>query len=202
MRTPVHSDPPSERGPGRPREPEVDQRILDAALRLLAQFGYVRMSMDAVAAEANVTKPTIYRRYSGKVQLAIAAIVAYCSRVPPIYTGETRVDLVAHMNDMRRLLERPNGMSMLGTVLAEECETPELLANFREYLIKPRRAAVRAILERAQQRGELRPDADLALVVNMLIGTYYAQYLSGEPFAENWSEQVVDAALAHVLRSA
>lgn len=202
MSTPAHSDPPSERGPGRPREPEVDQRILDAALRLLTQCGYVRMSMDAVAAEANVTKPTIYRRYCSKVQLAIAAIVAYCSKEPPIYTGETRADLVMHLNDMRRLLERPNGMSMLGTVLAEEHETPELLASFREYLVKPRRVAVRAILERAQQRGELQPDADLALVVNMLIGTYYAYYLSGEPFAEDWSEQVVDAALAHALRGA
>ncbi|HEX9370778.1 MAG TPA: TetR/AcrR family transcriptional regulator [Roseiflexaceae bacterium] len=193
---------PSERGPGRPREPEVDQRILDAALRLMAQGGYVRMSMDAIAAEAGVTKPTIYRRYLGKVQLAMAAVVAYCDQAPPVYTGETRGDLIVQMSHFRRALDRPNGMAMLGTVLAEEHETPELLANFREYLVSPRRRAVRAILDRARARGELRDAADLDLAGNMLIGAYYAQYLAGEPFADDWAERTVDAVLASIARPA
>jgi AcrR family transcriptional regulator len=191
----------ADRGPGRPREPEVDQRILDAALRLMAQGGYVRMSMDNVAAEAGVTKPTIYRRYPGKVQLALAAIVAYCDQQPPIYTGNTRDDLIVEMSNFRRGLERPNGMAMLGTVLAEEHETPELLASFREYLVFPRCHAVRTILERARERGELCADADLALAGNMLIGAYYAQYLAGEPFADDWAVHVVDAVLSGISRT-
>lgn len=189
----------TERGPGRPREPETDERILEAALQLMAKGGYVRMSMDAVAAEAGVTKPTIYRRYPGKIQLALAAIVAYCDKEPPVYTGDTRADLVAQMAAFRRALDRPNGMVMLGTVLAEEYQTPELLASFREYLVAPRRLAVHTILERALQRGELAPGANLELAANMLIGAYYAQYLAGIPFADHWAEQVVDLAL-HSLR--
>jgi AcrR family transcriptional regulator len=185
----------AERGPGRPREPATDERILDAALHLMAQGGYVRMSMDAVAAEAGVTKPTIYRRYPGKLQLALAAIIAFCDKEPPVYSGDTRGDLVAQIAQLRRALDRPYGMAMLGTMLAEEHETPELLASFREYLIYPRRRAVRAILDRAAGRGELAADADLALATNMLIGAYYAQYLGGEPFAASWAERVVDATL-------
>lgn len=196
MGAPGEADTAAERGPGRPREPEVDQRILDAALRLMAQSGYVRMSMDQVAAAAQVTKPTIYRRYPGKMQLALAAIVAYCAEEPPAYSGDTRDDLVAQMENFRRGLDRPNGMAMLGTVLAEEHETPELLASFRQYLVAPRRAAVGALLERARERGELRPDADLELAANMLIGSYYAHYLSGRPFPDDWAARAVDAVLA------
>jgi AcrR family transcriptional regulator len=190
----------TERGPGRPREPEVDQRILDAAFRLMAQSGYVRMSMDAVAAEAGVTKPTIYRRYASKMELALAAIVAYCDQDMPTYSGETRADLIAQMNHFRRALDRPYGMAMLGTVLAEEHETPELLASFRSYLVQPRRRALRAILDQGRDRNEFRAEANLEAAENMLIGAYYAQYLAGTSFAPDWSEQIVDAVLAGILK--
>lgn len=186
----------AERGPGRPRVPEVDQRILAAALQLMAQSGYVRMSMEQVSTVAQVTKPTIYRRYPSKMQLALSAIVAYCAQEPPIYSGDTRGDLIAQMENFRRGLDRPNGMAMLGTVLAEEHETPELLASFRQHLVAPRRAAIDAILQRARARGELRPDADLELAANMLVGSYYAHYLAGRPFPDDWATRVVDTLLA------
>jgi AcrR family transcriptional regulator len=184
------------RAPGRPREPETDERILDATYRLLAQHGYVRMSMDAVAAEAGVTKPTIYRRWPAKIDLAMAALVAYRDTSRPAVVGDTRADLVAEMEHFRRAIARPYGMSLLGTVLAEEHETPELLAAFRENLVVPRRRALRAILEAAQARGELRAGADVDLAANMLVGAFYAQYLAGSPFASDWSEKLVATLLA------
>jgi AcrR family transcriptional regulator len=173
----------------------VDERILNAAFQLLAQTGYVRMSMDAVALEAGVTKPTIYRRYPGKMQLALAAIRAYCDQDPPLLVGSTRADLVTEMRNFRRALDRPHGMALVGTVLAEEHETPALLASFRAYLVAPRRRSVLDILDQARQRGEIRPDADLDLASTMLIGAYYAQYLAGTPFADDWAECAVDAVL-------
>jgi AcrR family transcriptional regulator len=189
----------TDRNPGRPREPETDQRILDAAQRLMAQFGYVRMSMDAVAAEAGVTKPTVYRRYPNKIELALAAIVELCDKDTVLTTGQTRTDLIAQMRQFRQAMNRPHGMSLLGTVLAEESETPELLERFREYLVVPRRQAVQTILETAQSNGELRPKTNLELMTNLLIGCYYAHYLSGKPFVKRWEEQVVDAVLASIL---
>jgi AcrR family transcriptional regulator len=191
----------AQRAPGRPRGPETDGRILDAAFRLMAQQGYARMSMDAIAAEAGVTKPTIYRRWPSKIELAMAALRAYCDASRPAVVGDTRADLVAEMAHFRRAISRPYGMSLLGTVLAEEHETPELLAAFREYLVVPRRRALRAILDAAQARGELRPDADIAIAVNMLVGAFYAQYLAAAPFAEDWSEKLVDAVLAGLKRA-
>jgi AcrR family transcriptional regulator len=188
-----------ERTPGRPREPETDQRIIAAAQRLLAQHGFVRMSMDAVALEAGVTKPTIYRRYPNKIDLALAAVVAFCDLNPPKYKNQTRADLIAQLKQFKTAMSRPNGMALLGTVLAEESETPQLLAKFREYLVVPRRTAIRTILETAKTNGELKATADLELAVHMLIGTYYAQYLAGNAFAKNWEEIVVDSILNQIL---
>jgi len=192
----VQADSNGQRAPGRPRAPYTDERILDAALRLMAQQGFVRMSMDAVAVEAGVTRPTIYRRWPTKIELAMAALVAYCDVTLPAVVGDTRTDLIAEMEHFRHALLRPNGMSLLGTVLAEEQETPELLAAFRQYLVAPRRQRLTAILAAAHTRGELDKDADLGLAVNMLVGALYAQYLAATPFAADWSTRVVDAVLA------
>jgi AcrR family transcriptional regulator len=189
------------RAAGRPRDPHTDERILDAAFQLMAQQGFVRMSMDAVAAEAGVTKPTIYRRWPSKIELAMAALVAYCDSSRPPVVGETRTDLVAELEHFRRAILRPYGMSLLGTVLAEEHETPELLAAFRQYLVAPRRAALTGIMERARARGDLAEDADIGLAVNMLVGALYAQYLAAIPFAEDWCACVVDAVLAGLAES-
>ncbi|HYF65182.1 MAG TPA: TetR/AcrR family transcriptional regulator [Herpetosiphonaceae bacterium] len=185
-----------ERGPGRPREPEVDARILSAAFQLMARSGYVRMSMDAVALEAGVTKPTIYRRYPGKLQLALAAIAACCGAHSSAPAGSTREALITEIGRVRRALGQPHALSLIGTMLAEERETPELLASFRDQQLAPRRRAVQAILDRAGERGEFRPGADLHVAGAMLLGACFAQGLAGGPLPADWVERVVDAALA------
>ena len=161
----------------------------------MAERGYARMSVDAVAARAGVSKPTIYLRHRTKADLATAAIAALQQRALPPPTGELRADLVAHLRHLRRGVQRPYGMAMIGTVLAEEAHTPELLALFRQRVVAPRRAALRAILETARERGELRRGADLDAAVQALVGAFYAQALAGTPFARGWPEPLVDVVL-------
>lgn len=180
---------------GRPRSPEVDLGILRAAMIVMARRGYAGMTMDEVATEAGVSRPTIYLRYPGKAELATAALGSYRNRGRPEETGDTRADLVARLGHFQRGVERPFGMATLGSVLAEEHSTPELLMLFRERLVKPRRAELREVLEHARERGEIREDADIEATVNMLVGSYYAQYLAGDPFPEDWPEAVVDTVL-------
>src|SRR5215207_5169831 len=75
--TPVPTIAPPPTGspsPGRPRDPRRDAAIRDAALALLADVGYERMTVDAIAAAAGVSKPTIYRRWAGKHELVADAI--------------------------------------------------------------------------------------------------------------------------------
>jgi AcrR family transcriptional regulator len=180
---------------GRPRSPEVDRSILRAVMKVMARSGYSGMSIEEVAAEAGVSRPTIYLRYPGKAELATAALATYRDRGRPQETGDTHADLVARLRHFRRGVERPFGMAMIGSVLAEEHTTPELLMLFRERVVEPRREELREVLEHAHERGELGEGADAEAAVNMLVGSYYAQYLAGGYFPDDWPEAVVGTIL-------
>src|SRR5689334_14739616 len=137
----------------RNRSVAIDERILDAAFEALGRDGYARMSIDQVAADAGVTRPTVYLRHAGKADLATAALAAFRQEQRPTDTGDTRKDLIARLEHFRTGVERPNGMATLGTVLAEEHHTPELIASWRERLVAPRRTELRTILRKAKSRG-------------------------------------------------
>ncbi|MDX1981966.1 MAG: TetR/AcrR family transcriptional regulator [Bryobacteraceae bacterium] len=178
--------------PGRPRDPETERRILDVALRQLAEEGYSRMSLDHIAVAAGVSKPTIYRRWTGKADLATAALRTIQIAEPAVDTGSTAGDLAATLENFRRSLMRPNGMALVGTVLAEESHTPDLLSLFRERLVAPRRQMLRTILERARRKGELRPRANVECAIQLLVGAFYARYLESGTVPPGFARDLVD----------
>jgi AcrR family transcriptional regulator len=191
-----------DRSPGRPRDPETERRILEVALCMLREDGYNRMSVDAVAVEAGASKPTIYRRWPSKADLATAAISTLRLLEPAVNTGSSIGDLTRTLENFCRSLLRPNGMSLLGTVIAEESHTPELIGLFRERLVSPRRAMLRAILANAQLRGELRPGVDLDCAVNMLVGAFYARYLVDSKIPLSFPRHVVGIVWSGIGRPA
>ncbi len=180
---------------GRPRCPNTDLEILKAALRQLATEGYSRMSVDAVAAEAGTTKPTIYRRWPTKADLAVAALAHLQSRAQPELTGDMEQDLWAVLRDFQTKLLRPNGMAMIGTLLVEERHTPELIDLFRQRIVQPRRKLLLKILAQARARDELAPDADPEVAVNMIVGSFYARYLTGDGIPHDWAKRVTATVL-------
>src|SRR5512147_2749500 len=86
---------PAEAAAIRPRvEGDREQEILDAALEVLGEVGYDRLTMDAVAQRAKASKATLYRRWSSKARLVVEAL-ARTKGVPEIPdTGDLRTDLV------------------------------------------------------------------------------------------------------------
>jgi len=176
------------RGSGRPLDENVDAAILDATWRLLLEEGYARMSIAQVAETARVGRPAIYRRYRDKSELVAAVIADKTARVPPVDTGSTRDDLVAHLEFARRRFT----MTLAGTLIVEERKHPELLEQFRDGMLAPRRDEIAAALERGKERREVRRDLDTRLAADALMGSFIFHSLAiGRP-AKGWSEQVVD----------
>ena len=143
---------------GRPRDPRRDTAIYDATITLLAEAGFDGMTLEAVAARAGVSKPTIYRRCpEGKGQLVAAAIVAHRAAKPPAHdTGSLRGDLlatvrdmVAHMLDERAARRRPGAPAA-----RERRATAEI---FRVHVIEPSARAGRGSSSAPRARGELAP---------------------------------------------
>src|SRR4051794_21507509 len=149
------------------------------------------MSLDDIALRAGVGKPTIYRRWKGKADLATAAIRTLQIAEPPVATGSSRGDLVDILRNFRRSLLRPNGLSLIATVLAEEGHTPELVRVFRQRIVAPRRRMLREVLERATAAGQLRRGVDPATAAALLIGAFYAKYLAGPRIPARFPEDVV-----------
>jgi AcrR family transcriptional regulator len=178
----------AQRAAGRPLDEGVDRAILDSAWELLLRDGYSRMSIAKVADAAGVGRPAIYRRYQDKSELVTAVIADKSARVPPVDTGNTRDDVIAHLEFARTRFV----MGLAGTLLVEERTHPELLEKFREGMLVPRRDQLATALERGKERGDIRADLDTTVAAHALIGSFvYHSLVTGRP-RKGWSEQVVD----------
>jgi AcrR family transcriptional regulator len=176
---------------GRPRDESADRAIIVAAQRQLADVGFAQMSIESVATEAGVTRPTVYRRWKSKEDLATAAIAALEIASPAPAKDHTWSAIEAELVHFRRSLERPNGMSMIGMVLLEERRVPELAALFRQRLVEPRRQRLTALFREGIDRGEIAAGADVATAVAVAIGTFYAHYIATGSVPKNWERKTV-----------
>jgi len=154
----------------RPRvEGDREQEILDAALEVLADCGYDRLTMDAVAHRAKASKATLYRRWNSKATLVVEAL-ARTKGVPVVPdTGDLRSDLLSTFCGHGGLTDRDT-TATLGAVLTAVSTDPEFAREFRGQFVQPRALVARTIFERARDRGELRDDLDLDIVVPALAG--------------------------------
>lgn len=153
------------------------------------------MTLEQVAAAAGVSKSTIHLRWRTKADLVTAALEAARMADAPSPTGDTRADLVSILDDFAATVGRVRGMALIGTCLAEEAHTPELLALLRERTVLPRRALLRQVLEQARDRGEIRSAADLEAAVSALLGLFYADYMAGRGGRAGWAEDAADLIL-------
>ena len=126
----------SHAAPGRPRDPAIEGRVLEVALRHLAEHGYEGLSLAAVAAEAGTTRPALYRRWPGKAELATAAIASLSEADTRKITDDPYADLVAELTAFRRGVTRPDGLSLVGTMLQRGTD-PQLQRLYRERIVTP-----------------------------------------------------------------
>jgi AcrR family transcriptional regulator len=171
----------------------VDRAILEAAFRLLAEEGFGALSIEGVAAAADVGRPTVYRRYRTKTDLVTAALLTLSVGPEPDLPEATREALLEMLRRTAASLAMPGSLTMLGSLLGESTRDPELFAIFRDRVFGPRMAAVRAVLEHGVAAGELAAGTDHAVSLDLLFGALLARSLLGEPLDDAWLARVVDA---------
>lgn len=180
--------------PTRPRvEGDREQEILDAAIAVLVEVGYDRLTMDAVATKAKASKATLYRKWDGKAALVIDALMSEKSPVElPDDTGSLRGDLLAMFCGHGGLTDS-HQTALLGSVVTAIGRDPEFAAAFRERFIAPKVAVAQAVYERARQRGELRDDIDIDILTAALPGiVLHRGFLLGDPPTPDLIARVVD----------
>jgi len=181
------------RRPGRPRSPEADEAILSATVEIFAAVGLEGLTVEAVAARAGVGKATIYRRYPGKVDLAVAAVrcLTHGPAEPPD-TGSTRGDLRELVDGLIAMLTTTPLGRVLPILVAARTRATELDCAYAE-IVAEKRFRSAAVVRRGIERGELRADVDPELVVDCYVSPIFYRFLiTSAPLDDRFAAAVVD----------
>ncbi len=178
---------------GRPRDTSRDRAIRRATLQLLAEVGYDGVTMDRVATRARAGKATIYRRWPSKVALVMDAITSFTEQTMQIPdTGTVRTDMVEFLTSFHETVGGDKG-KILAELVSEMPRNAELRETLRNGLWAELRAAAEIIVERAIARGEIRPDVDRTVLVEIGTALVLQRVLmSGDCVDRHFLEHIVD----------
>jgi AcrR family transcriptional regulator len=182
---------------GRPRDPRRREAILRAAIMLVAEVGYDRMTVEALAARAGVSKPTIYRRWpGGKKEIVVDAIRSKhvdAESLPD--AGSLRGDLLGLLGTMIEHIDEDAHLA--AGLISQLRASEELAALMREEVAPLERRRYDVLVARAVARGEVSADARITPLLSDVAGSvvFTRAVVTGEPLDQAFLEELVD----HVL---
>ena len=191
------------RGRGRPADPDIEQRVLGAALQLYAEVGWAGLTFDAIAARSSVGKGAIYRRWESKLDILQAAMrAANVGFVEVPDTGALRGDLVFVARTLVQRLDEPVGVAELRLFLDAKI-FPEEFGDLDRGRAASRVVA-RETVDRAVSRGELPAGTRPEFVFDLVRGAVVHNFLMVPAgMVDAWrarraqfAEEIVDVALA------
>src|SRR4051795_11533739 len=194
-RSKTPADTTGSRAGGRPREPALDEAIILATRARPARDGYSRMTLGDIAADAGVSRPTLYRRWNNKFQLVTDALDYGFRKQRDLYDIdlsrlEPREALVEAVRRLDPAYYNPDAMVLMGNFAGEVIHTPELLAMLREHAVEPRVTLVENVLSQLQADGAVSDGIDRHTMATMCFGSYFGAFYRGDP-REEIAEKVV-----------
>jgi len=180
-------------------QPDKTDAIVAAFYDELTEDGHERLTMDRVAARAGVGKAALYRRWRSKEQM-IAELVATLGgdeSTPAPDLGSLRDDLHAWFADAIALGQDPLLRQVMAYAIAMARSSPELIEAMRG-VPGPDRDSARVILQRAIDRGELAPDTDLQIALDIITGPIWRRVMiAGDTLDPDYAKRIT----AMVLRA-
>jgi len=186
---------------GRPRDPHIQQAILQAAADLVLEVGFKSLSMDAIAARANVGRMSIYRRWPNKAAIVMDAFV---TRVDPntLFTPAKNYleSIRLQMRTMARVFRGRDGC-LIRALLAEAQFDEELAMALRERWTMPRRRMAIAYFEEGMKNGFLRQDLNPDAIIDLLYAPIYYRLQTGTgALSDDYIDEIFDHAMRGLRR--
>jgi AcrR family transcriptional regulator len=181
---------------GRPRSDRVHRAILDAFRQVLSEDGFADLRLEHVAARAGVGKATIYRRWASKEALAQELLAELAApHIAVAEAGDTRTELLAAvLNPMHAVTDTPFG-PVIRALLSQIAVNPTLGDPFRATIVQARRDEIARVIRRGIARGDLRPDADVDIATELLVGPVYFRLMFGGELSRDFANRVVDTVM-------
>jgi AcrR family transcriptional regulator len=165
--------------PGRPRSDRAQQAILHAAAKLLRKYGLQGLTVDAVVAEARVSKTTVYRWWGSKHTVAMDAILQiFNEELDTPDTGSVHADLYDLMKQFARVLQT-DGLGYIYVSLLVEAQQNAEIEEFHRRFFTERRAILHGIIQRGVTRQELAATSDADFIADALFGPIIFRLLTG-----------------------
>jgi AcrR family transcriptional regulator len=153
---------------------EITTAIRRALMQELAAVGYGRLSIEAVARRAGVSKTAIYRRWNSKLELVVEIVVAAAgSKLPALDTGSLRGDLSLLFQVVAHALSHPLASQIVPDLLAEAARNPEIDETLQGVLRAKQQEIGGSLVARAVQRGEVPAGTDPQAAVDLIVGPLY-----------------------------
>jgi AcrR family transcriptional regulator len=176
---------------GRPRNPETQNSILQAAYNLLLEQGFGAVTVEKIAELAGVSKATIYKWWPNKAAVVMDSyLAAAAERLPLPDTGSVHEDIRIHATHLTKFLTSREG-KIITEIVGEGQMDAGLAEVYQTRYFQPRRQEARQLLERGVKRGELDETLDLGLCTDLIYGPiFYRLLVTGEPLTEKYVEEL------------
>ncbi|GAB3180270.1 TetR family transcriptional regulator [Micromonospora palomenae] len=177
---------------------DITKAIRRALMQELAAVGYGRLSIEAVARRAGVSKTAIYRRWSSKLELVLENVVAAAgSKLPALDTGTLRGDLALLFQVMAHALSHPLASQIIPDLLAEAARNPTIDQTLQQVLRGKQQEIGGQLIGRAIERGELPADTDPDAAVDLIVGPlYWRLAIARTPLTDTYLDTLAEAVAA------
>ncbi|MFM6848858.1 MAG: TetR/AcrR family transcriptional regulator [Terrabacter sp.] len=183
---------------GRPRDTGVDERIAQAALRLMREQGPQAVHVDGVAALSGVARTTVYRRYRDRDALITATLARMTEASLPHADLLVADKLRWVLEQVRDLVEEQVGRGAVAAVLADS--DPVFAAALRRTLTT-RLGLLQRDIDGDIRAGQLRPGVDAETLAGLAFGAYLGELLQHGRSRRGWADRVVELLLHGVERT-
>jgi AcrR family transcriptional regulator len=179
---------------GRPRRPSARPAIVEATLELLAERGFQAATIEAISVRAGVGRNTIYRRWNSKEELIADALHELTAELDAHEGDDLYALLLDWIQDFARVFADPLFGRILPAVLGELRQNPDFALVYSQRVVRPRYDALLELLRRGRERGELRRDADVEQIADLLAGPPFVRMLPVglPPVTEHYAEELLE----------
>ena len=179
---------------GRPRRASAGKAIVDATLELLAERGFQAATIEAIAERAGVGRDTIYRRWSSKEELIADALQDLVADLDTHAGDDLYSLLLDWIRDFAHVFGDPLYGRILPAVLGELQRNPAFAQVYAERVVQPRYEALVGLLRSARDRGELREDAVVEQIADVLAAPPFVRVLplGLPPVSDRYAEELLE----------
>jgi AcrR family transcriptional regulator len=178
----------------RTRSKEAHRKVLQAVLQLIGERGIEGTSMDAIAAEAGVSKATVYKHWQNKDALLVDAIRDQSLQMPAFDSGNTRQDLLDLLAYLAQNTKSDELAKLWPRVMSYSASNAAFAKVLHERLFDERKESLATMLKRAAEAGDLVPGIEPDLAADLLIGPIMRRrFITNNNVPKDLPEKVVEA---------